>query len=770
MKTLCAKAGLVSSLFLIGLSNGQANLPASTASATHRATAGAWDVRSDTWTATDALGRTLPTFAQVGSPRPNKFVGIFYFLWLGEHGNEGPFDISKILKQDPNAINQPMNPLWGPVGAPHHWGEPAFGYYVSSDEWVIRKHAQMLADAGVDTLIFDVTNQLTYPRSYGALCRVFSQIRREGGRTPQIAFLTPFWDPTRVARTLYNDLYKPGLYSDLWFRWRGKPLIMADPNLITPAALSQSQRVPGSLAAGGTFGQSFRATRPFTAVGGDFPTYHRTDAAVTLSLFKGGPGGLLLARNRFANLKDNATVLLEMPKPLPPGLYYLEQSQPKGQVGWWSETNDAYADGRAFENGVAAGGDRSLTIRYAGAQPLVLSPQARTETTADAAKLHREILSFFTFRKPRPDYFGGADGSADGGRPGEWGWLDVFPQKVFGKPGAPQVPEQMTVGVAQNAVEGKLSVLSNPRAHGRSFHDGQPPPPAAQDFTGRNFQEQWNRALQVDPEFVFVTGWNEWIAGRFNQDSTFSAMTPVSFVDQFDHEYSRDIEPVRGGHTDNYYYQLVANIRRFKGVRAPDRAGPPRTMNINGDFAKWRAVRPEFRDHRFDTTPRNHPGWGKAGTYKNSTGRNDFVRLKAAHDARNIYFYAQTARPITSWRSRDWMMLFLNTDGDARTGWQGFDFVINRRVMSATQTTLEAHSGGAGGWRWKRAATISYHVRGNQMELAIPRVALKLSAGRPLSLDFQWMDNVGAERDLLNLYSNGDAAPGGRFRYRYAMR
>ena len=29
------------------------------------------------------------------------------------------------------------------------------------------------------------------------------------------------------------------------------------------------------------------------------------------------------------------------------------------------------------------------------------------------------------------------------------------------------------------------------------------------------------------------------------------------FVDQFDQEHSRDIEPMKGGHGDNYYYQMV---------------------------------------------------------------------------------------------------------------------------------------------------------------------------------------------------------------------
>jgi hypothetical protein len=42
------------------------------------------DIRSDTWAATDALGKALPSLPEVGSPRSGKFVGIFYFLWLGQ--------------------------------------------------------------------------------------------------------------------------------------------------------------------------------------------------------------------------------------------------------------------------------------------------------------------------------------------------------------------------------------------------------------------------------------------------------------------------------------------------------------------------------------------------------------------------------------------------------------------------------------------------------------------------------------------------------------
>ena len=53
---------------------------------------------------------------------------------------------------------------------------------------MLRRHAQLLAEAGIDTLIFDTTNARSYPDVYLTLCEVFREIRQAGGRTPQIVF------------------------------------------------------------------------------------------------------------------------------------------------------------------------------------------------------------------------------------------------------------------------------------------------------------------------------------------------------------------------------------------------------------------------------------------------------------------------------------------------------------------------------------------------------------------------------------------------------
>lgn len=145
------------------------------------------------WPATDGLGRKLPLSDEVGSPHADRFVGIFYFLWLNEINNKssqgGPHDVARILAADPDALKKPELPLWGPIGTSHYWGEPLYGYYLSTDPWVIRRHAWLLADAGIDTLIFDATNALTYRDVYMKLCEVFEQVRAAGETTPQIAFM-----------------------------------------------------------------------------------------------------------------------------------------------------------------------------------------------------------------------------------------------------------------------------------------------------------------------------------------------------------------------------------------------------------------------------------------------------------------------------------------------------------------------------------------------------------------------------------------------------
>ena len=691
------------------------------------------DTFPDTWVATDALGRKLPAAAEVGPPRPDRTVGIFYFLWHGAHIQGGPFDVTKILAQDPYARSKPESPLWGPLHAPHHWGESLFGYYLTDDDGVLRKHAQMLSDAGVDVVIFDVTNQATYPEWYRALLRVWGEVRAAGNRTPQVAFLTPFWDPPKVVRELWRDLYSPGLSNDLWFRWEGKPLILADPDLIVATENHAEQNTAPEIQPGHTLAQSFTAEKPFFALAGRFSTYRATNSAITLKLFHESATNAPLATRRFTNVADNAWLTLNLPAPQPPGTYALEASDPAGKIGWWSHTDDVQLRGQALADGQPVSGDRTLRL-----------------TLADEET--QRIREFFTFRKPQPDYFQGPT------RPDMWSWLEVSPQHVFRN--SRGEAEQMAVGVAQNAIGNRLGSMTEPGARGRNFHHGTNDLRPGAILHGYNVAEQWERALQADPRFIFFTGWNEWIAGRFAEFN--GIKQPVMFVDQFDQEHSRDIEPMKGGHGDNYYYQFVSAVRRYKGAR-PVPPVTPRAIRIDGRFDDWRAVEPEFRDNIGDPVRRKHRGWDAKVTYTNDSGRNDIVAAKVSFDQRRIYFHVRTREPITPPSGTNWMLLFLDTDANVGTGWLGYDFVVNRTAPGS----VEKHVGKR--FEWQKVGSAEWRADGDQLELSLRWSALGLKSP-PAQLDFKWADNCIVAGDWTDFTLNGDAAPNDRFNYRAVLR
>jgi hypothetical protein len=687
------------------------------------------EVFSDTWVATDGLGRRLPGHEEVGPPRADRTVGMFYFLWLGAHIQGGPYDVTRILKEEPGAMQNPDSPRWGPLHAPHHWGESLFGYYLTDDASVLRKHGQMLSDAGVDMVVFDVTNQLTYREWYRALFRVWGDMRAMGNRTPQVAFLAPFWDPAKVVRELWRDLYEPGVGEDLWFQWEGRPLILADPDLLEPREEQAEQSTPVVLETGKVLGQTFTARRAFRVVGGRFPTWQTRDASVTLTLRRGGPGGAVVASQRFLNVPDNAWLELRQPEATEPGVYYLEAGEVKGRMGWWSEDRDVWEGGEAWAEGEKLAGDRTLRFRW-------VDPEVE------------RIRRFFTFRTPQPDYFRGPL------KPDMWSWLEVSPQHGFTN--ALGQVEQVSVGVGQNAVGGRLGSMSEAGARGRSFHGGRKDPRPEAVRYGFNVAEQWDRARSLDPRVVFITGWNEWIAGRFAEFN--GVREPVMFVDQFDSEHSRDIEPVRGLHGDDYYWQLVAEIRRYKGVRdlIPVKSA---SIHIDGDLTDWEMVGPEYRDTVGDEVRRRHRGWDATVTYVNQTGRNDLVSSKVSLGEGSVDFLVRTRAMLDPAGRANELVLLLDVDRDASTGWLGYEVVVNRREPG----DVERHVGT--GYAWEPVGRAAWARAKDGLELSLPWRLLGVD-GPGEGLDFKWADSAFERGDWTELTLNGDVAPNDRFNYR----
>ena len=127
------------------------------------------DLYPDTWVAQDALGRNMPLQNVVGPVKKDqrRVVGIFYITWHSDPLKtlKSPYgaDVTRVLAADPTARLNANHPLW--KEGSYHWGEPEAGYFLSRDEYVIRKDMSMLADAGVDVLVMDVIPASAFPNT-----------------------------------------------------------------------------------------------------------------------------------------------------------------------------------------------------------------------------------------------------------------------------------------------------------------------------------------------------------------------------------------------------------------------------------------------------------------------------------------------------------------------------------------------------------------------------------------------------------------------------
>lgn len=336
-----------------------------------------------------------------------------------------------------------------------------------------------------------------------------------------------------------------------------------------------------------------------------------------------------------------------------------------------------------------------------------------------------------------------------------WPWIEFQrPQKVYQNERGEN--EIVNVSAAQHpnldASMGGSAFYGQPGNWGRSYRNGSPGNPEEDLPYGYNVQEQWDFALEQDVPFIFVTGWNEWIAGKWRRAS--GNKEHAHFVDQANSEYSRDMEPsLTAGLEDHYYMQLVSNIRRYKGM---DKNSPLSKTKTITEFSDWEGVYPVYTDYIKDTQDRKHLGAQSEPKtiYTNTTGRNDFHEMKVARDKKHIYFYVNTVEEITPNSGGNWMNLYLDIDRSHDTGWNGYDL----RVVYGK--LLQIYHGDG---HWEQLLELKNQVEGNQMMITVPRwIADDFAA--PLNFEFKWSDNM-QEENPLDWYVNGDVAPGGRLNF-----
>ncbi len=389
--------------------------------------------------------------------------------------------------------------------------------------------------------------------------------------------------------------------------------------------------------------------------------------------------------------------------------------------------------------------------------------------------LDRQIAEFFTFRSGQPDYF------LKFTEYGTWGWLSTAAQARYYKDNAARkdgVVEQTTVGVAMNADYDKmaLAAMSGHNIMGRSYtksdKDRYVTEGAEASKWGYNFAEQWAYALKVDPKVVFVTGWNEWCASRYASwpDNPQTAVENA-FPDQFNNEFSRDIEPSKGALKDHYYYQLVNFVRQYKGARPIPTPSVKTVIDLTAGNDQWQAVEPYYASYIGNTGDRDAAGY-KGLSYTETSGRNDIIGAQVARDDEFVYFHVECAEDITPYTDKLWMNLYIDVTGNgALDGWNSFDYVVNKTAPTATTAVLEKFTGE--GYASEKVADVAYKLDGRYLTVKIAKSALGLS-GDDYTVNFAWTDNVHDEGnydaysgDIMDFYISGDVAPGGRFKYAF---
>ncbi len=401
--------------------------------------------------------------------------------------------------------------------------------------------------------------------------------------------------------------------------------------------------------------------------------------------------------------------------------------------------------------------------------------------------LDKEIRDFFTFR---PGYSGYGNGSGQK-MIGEWGWLSITPQAVYyanRQDMKNKEPEMTTVGVAMNHSYSydMIAAMNGPDIMGRSYttdyEDRYKKEGDEASKWGYNFAEQWENALKTDPKMIFVTGWNEWTAGRYvTWPEGYASAVENANPDQCNDEFSRDIEPSKGDLQDHYYYQLVNYVRKYKGARPIPTPSEKATIDLAAGNDQWSAVEPYFASYIGNTDDRDAIGY--AGVrYTEYSGRNDIIGSRVARDDEFVYFYVECNDTISPYTDPLWMNLYIDATGNgALDGWNSFDYILNKTAPTADKAILEKFTGD--GYATEKVGEVDYTVDGKYMQVKIPKTMLGLS-GYDFTINFAWTDNVhdaddaapaGEDKfvytrfsgDIMDFYTSGDVAPGGRFKFSF---
>lgn len=395
-------------------------------------------------------------------------------------------------------------------------------------------------------------------------------------------------------------------------------------------------------------------------------------------------------------------------------------------------------------------------------KPMIIAPADVIASLGSSANSKESHLSrFFDFRVTQ---WPTEETLHENGAP----WIDfVYPQR--------SQQGWISLSTAQHVT---VNMTDIQRSRGRGWYPTQQRPHDGY-WTGKNnheswlmdlnFQNQWNTVLSMTPEqkamdarFVFLTGWNEWVAEKLD-----GGERGYFTCDTYCPEYSRDIEPSRSnGMKDYTYFMTIQNIRKDNYAPAVHYEYPVTTPDITrDDTAVWSTSQAVYRDFTGECGDRRHKAMAGDILYTDESGRNDIDSITVLRDETYLYFRITCVEDITPHEDGDtsWMNLWLKTPHAQGELMGGYEYVVNYRVEGNTSPVLRCKSPDA----METVGTADVNIFGRAMILRIPLSALGLSKDT-YQVEFKVTDHVqNMIQDPLSLYTTGDAAPIGSLNFTF---
>ena len=459
----------------------------------------------------------------------------------------------------------------------------------------------------------------------------------------------------------------------------------------------------------------------------------------------------------------NAVVYPETTEPLLDALLELSfQGVPVPKIVFYTNSNSGSTVNSIYELFYASGKYENIWFSLDGLRPLIIGITENNGNASDQTKYaqgyygheYRDYVSnamqqYFDVREsawPNGDY-----------NANSIPWMTwQYPQLI------PEETRSIVIPAAQHAHD--VVYASSKRNECSRGYDNLTHEKSASWWEGQSFQQMWDYALEHQDSIdnFFVTGWNEWMA--IKQWAAVDGTHSVQFVDDYNQEYSRDLEMTKSGELkDNFYLQFVANVKKLKMNPFVRYKKPKATIELD-KFEQW-ALIPGYADMEGDAIKRDFQdcvidSGGKR--YFDDSARNDIVLIKVCEDAENLYFYIKTKEDITSYEKGDatFMNVLIHTS-DELPSFEDYNFILNRTLENGKGSIEKS----LGGFSFEKVGESEVYIQGNVMTMKVPRSALGLEANSDMY--FKVADHVTHPDDIMDYYVSGDVAPLGRLGYGY---